>query len=406
MSKFAVKEIQFLNRDLCAGFDKELVYIWYVANSRLLPSAPYQTVLKKYPLTNQSRDEICNKLIDAYKSELNVSSKCKYLAFVNEFLESYPQYEERLKEIHIIPVYSVETTPLSNFADDLPDNVCVWEMNHIAPALTGMFFENMLNHIIKGNSFDVKTDNFRVMQKRMDSECNNLSESLYGKQFNMSVSAILSLLNRHFLDKNKMQYGFFRAVIKNKKFCIDFNKETQKLNETHFQNKFVYILWISFLHFLKNDCKSGVVSETLQLLDYIKSNIEELTQYYYELERCTFVRKLLNRYDILDIEHGKSFNNAEIRGEVDFITPNSVIDIKCYKTDEKELWAGQLYLYMCLAQGKPNVNFKNYNLTEGYIINLFNNEVHAYKFEERVKRYADMFPGFGEEEDEIDIDKI
>lgn len=400
MSKFSVKEIQFLNRDLCAGFEKELVYIWYVAHSRLVPSAPYQTVLKKYPLTNQSKSEICNKLIESYTLDLNVSSKCKYLAFVNEFLETYPQYEDKLEQIHILPVYSVETAPISNIHDELPNNVCVWELNHIAPALTGMFYENMLNYIIKESVSD--KNKYKVLCKRMNTECNNISEVLYGNQFNISSAAIISLLNRHFLDKIKMQYGFFRAVIKNKRICVEFNSETQKLTEEHFQNRYAYILWISFLHFLKSECKSSIVSDVLQALDYIRNNTEVINEYYFGLSKSTFVRKLINRFDVLDIEHGKSFNSSKIRGEVDFITPNSVIDIKCYKTDEKELWAGQLFLYMSLAQDNLNVNGKSYNLTEGAIVNLFNNEVHTYKFENRVQKYSDLIPNFDEEEEVIE----
>ena len=402
-NKFAVKEIQFLSRDVCAGFEKELVYIWYVAHSHLVPSAPYQTVLKKYPLTNQSKTEICNKLIDTYMQELNVSSKCKYLAFVNEFLESYPQYEDKLEQIHILPIYSVETTPISNVHDELPNNVCIWELNHIAPALTGMFYENMLNYIIRETARENKNKSvYKELCKRMNSECNDVSELLYGNQHNINTNAIMSLLNRHFLDKNKMQYGCFRAIVKNKKICIEAYDETEKLKEEHFRNRYVYILWISFLHFLKIECKSSIVVDVLRSLDYVQENMEIINEYYNGLSKSTLVRKLINRFDVLDIEHGKSFRSPKIRGEVDFITPNSVIDIKCYKTDEKELWAGQLFLYMSLAQGTKNINDNEYNLTEGVIVNLFNNEMYTYKFENRVQKYSDLIPDFSEEEEVID----
>jgi hypothetical protein len=105
--------------------------------------------------------------------------------------------------------------------------------------------------------------------------------------------------------------------------------------------------------------------------------------------QSTLVRKLVQKYNTLDIEHGTRFCTAKIRGEVDFITPNSVIDIKCYKSDEIELWAGQLFLYMQLAQGTVGINDTERNIVDGCIINLFNNEMHTYKFDKRASKWTD-----------------
>lgn len=387
MSKFSVKDIQFMSRDLCNGFQKELAYLWFVAKSRMLPGAPYQTVFRKYPLTNQSTREIINELIDSYKQELNVSSKCKYIVFVREFLETYYNYEEDLKELFVLPGYTVESTPISNIHDELPDNVCIWELNHIAPALTGMFYENMLNYILVHE--DINGNSRKQLQKQMDKECRDLSTLLYGNQHNVSTNSIMSLLQRHFLDENIGKYSLMSPEVFDKQICLRDNDSHEKLSEQHFRNRYYYILWISFLHFLKVECKTSVIADVLKAAEYVSANMDVLNRYYRGLSKSTLVRTLMQKHNRLDIEHGTSFSSATIRGEVDFITPNSVIDIKCYKTDEIELWAGQLFLYMQLAQGTEGVNGTERNLTGGAIVNLFSNEIHTYKFDKRVMMWSE-----------------
>jgi uncharacterized protein YihD (DUF1040 family) len=397
MSKFSVKDIQFMNKDLCAGYPKELAYLWFVANARHYPNAPYQTIFRHYPLTNQSKDEIIRTLIDSYQQELNVSTKCKYIVFVHEFLDTYYSYESDLEPLNVLPKYSVETAPISNIHDELPDNVCVWELNHIAPALTGMFYENMLNYIIADSS---KPNAKKQLFKRMNSECNNLESILYGDQHNISTSSILSLLYRHFMNNDSMKYKLLRPIVKNKTIFIEYHDELSKLEHDHFRNRYYYILWISFLHFLKRTCQTGIIVDVLNAIDYINSNMQILNEYYLSLSRSTLVRKLMTRYNTLDIEHGTSFITPRIRGEVDFITPNSVIDIKCYKTDEIELWAGQLFLYMQLAQGTTGINDTERNIIDSSIVNLFTNEMHTYKFDKRVSKWTDDVETMANENDE------
>ena len=57
---------------------------------------------------------------------------------------------------------------------------------------------------------------------------------------------------------------------------------------------------------------------------------------------------------------------------------------KCYRNDEKDIWAAQLYQYMLLSNDSVYVDDagkeQKRNILGGMIINLFSNEVHSYKF--------------------------
>ena len=404
MSKFSVKDIQFMNRDLCNGYPKEQAYLWFVGNADRCPGAPYQLIFKRYPLMDQDRDDIIKCVYDAYRSAVTVSGRCKYLVFIKEFCEMYSGYEchPLISKMNCLPDYTVETSPISNRYDMDINCITIWEMNHISPPLTGLFYENMLNYIImdiaydrvvnKQNIFKAPSEHrqdqevFNRLRYNISCEGSRLCTSLYGSKLNVGIDSIISLLTRNFL---KIP-GKFSVIYED--HCLWLNileapnisPYSGYIKECHFKNKYYFLLWLSFLHTLKNQCDPAVVEDVLKLRDYIDVNITEIDRYYNELKHSTIVKRLVGRYDLTSICHGVTFKTANVRGEVDFITPNEIVDIKCYRNDEKDIWAAQLYQYILLSRDSVYVDDagkeQKRNILGGMIINMFSNEVHSYKF--------------------------
>ena len=349
MKSFSVSEIQYLNRDYCQLFSKPLVYLHYMDHAAKYPNAAYQYVLKKEPFSDETTNESIIDEFCAYEQQtINVSSKCRLMTFIKSFQIEYPGI---LDGIDGYPDYSLEIVDLSNGKDALPDVTFVWELNRIAPTFCGMVFENIISQCLG------------VEDRPWD-----LSNCIYDAGSNVSSDMICGLIERNFISKKFIHRD--QHITMNRRNSVLMLGNNERLSAEHFISNIHYLVFLSLLHFMKRDLKGKDVEDALNVLDYLKSNAELLDQYICDMEGSTIVKTISKQ---TNIEHGSTKRTKELSGEVDFITDQSIIDIKCYKEEEPDNWFGQLWLYEKLF-GKHN------NL---WIINVYNNKV--YKFTPKQK---------------------
>lgn len=345
MREFNVKDIQFINRDYCQLFSKPLVYLHYISHASKYPKAAYQHVLKKEPFDNETTNEsIINEFLQYEESVVNVSQKCKLLTFIKDFQLEYPGI---LNGLVVYPDYDVEIVNLSNGNDEMPDLGIVWEINRIAPAFCGMLFENIIAYC--SNTSDNVWD---------------LSEMMIENKSNVSNETIEGLIERNFINKRLIHRNCHVKI--NSKNVITLDDE--KLSEEHFISLTHYLVFRSLLHFMKHDLKGNDVEVALNVLDYLKNNIELFDTYIEEMRNSTFVKNM-NKWTKL--QHGIIKRDSKLSGEVDFISDQAIVDIKCYKEEELDNWFGQLWLYGKLFGKRQNL----------WIVNVYNNKI--YKFSQK-----------------------
>ena len=342
MKSFNVSEIQYLNRDYCQLFSKPLVYLHYMDHAAKYPNAAYQYVLKKEPFNDETTNEsIIDEFCQYEQQMINVSQKCRLMTFIKSFQIEYPGI---LDGIDVYPDYSLEVVDLSNGSDSMPDVTFVWEVNRIAPAFCGMLFENIISQCLGVG--DIVWD---------------LSGSVCDANSNVSSEMICGLIERNFISKRLIHRD--QHVSMTKKGILMFGDE--RLSNLHFISNAHYLVFLSLLHFMKRDLKGKDVEDALNVLDYLKSNVELLDQYICDMETSTLVKTISKQ---TNIQHGSIMRTKELSGEVDFITDQSIVDIKCYKEEEPDNWFGQLWLYEKLFGKRSNL----------WIVNVYNNKV--YKF--------------------------
>lgn len=393
--KISVEEIKYISRDLCPGIQKELTYLWYLSHYQYCPCPSMGVVLKKYPLVDEEnpRDSSMKAFNKLFESCLNVSAKCKLISFIKYFLIEYPQYHE-LEKFSVMPDFDHNIESISSTNDPLPDPLVVWELNHIAPALTGMIFENIIAYTWE--CIDPKS-------------CHTLQDLLLNcNEHTVSKETICNLLVRHFIKPEALKYGYSNIIVKTNKIFIANDEEFIKLKEEHFITKYHYIIWLSFMHFLKYDYKGSAVEEVFQVLDYCNKNLRLLEQWASKFKNSTFSRKLLSKFDTKEMKHGYVCHLANLRGELDILTPNNVIDIKSYKNDDVDSWAAQLFLYTMLLKYSTNKDSKDKILRSKYIldnqlhyiINVYSNEVHTFKYKDINEELIQSLFGMVQDDDE------
>ena len=342
MKGFNVKEIQYLNRDYCQLFSKPLVYLHYIDHSSKYPNAAYQHVLKKEPFDDETTNEsIVDEFCQYEESVINVSQKCRLLTFIKDFQLEYPGI---LNGLDVYPDYNVEIVDLSNGKDEMPDLGIVWEINRIAPAFCGMLFENIIAYCLNTN------DNVW-----------DLSETLVENKSNVSNKMIEGLIERNFINKRLIHRDSHVKINSKDVIMID----AEKLSEEHFISLAHYLVFRSLLHFMKRDLTGQDVENALNVLDYLKNNVELFDDYMEEMRNSTLVK---NMKKWTKLQHGIIKRESKLSGEVDFISDQAIVDVKCYKEEELDDWFGQLWLYEKLF-GKRN------NL---WIVNAYNNKIYKY----------------------------
>lgn len=342
MNTFNVKEIQYLNRDYCVQFSKPFVYLHYMDHASKYPSAAYQQVLKKEPFTDESTEEsIVSEFKDYVNECVNVSSRCRLMTFVKDFQLEYPNI---IDDIEVYPNYNVEIVDLSNNNDSQPDLGVVWEINRIAPAFCGMLFENIIGEVMNVND------------KIWD-----LSPVMCEQNSNVSTKTIEGILERNFISKKWLRGGD-KVKVNSKKWVL---VGDEKLDRMHFITDWHYLVFLSLQHFMKRDLKGSDVENALNVLDYVKNNMEYMDEYLEQMSQSTFVKNFSK--DTM-IKHGEIMRTSELSGECDFISDQSIVDIKCYKDECIDDWFGQLWLYEKLFGKRKNL----------WIVNVYSNKI--YKF--------------------------
>ena len=339
---FNVKEIQYLNRDYCQLFSKPLVYLHYVDHAGKYPNAAYQHVLKKEPFNDETTNEsIITEFKDFVGGVVNVSQKCRLMTFVKDFKLEYPDI---IDDVEVYPNYRVECVDLSNGSDLMPELGVVWEINRIAPALCGMLFENII------------ADCVGAKEKVYD-----LSSSLVDAKSNVEAKTIEGLVERNFIDRGLLHRNK-RVKMTSKKILM---VGDEKLKQEHFISKWHYLVFLSLRHFMKRELKGSDVENVLNVLDYIKTNMEDMESYYYDMLDSSLVKALQQQ---TGLSHGEAKRDKDLHGEVDFITDESIVDIKCYKEEECDNWFGQLWLYEKLFGKRKNL----------WIVNVYNNKIYRF----------------------------
>ena len=342
MKGFSVSEINYLNRDYCQLFSKPLVYLHYMDHASKYPNAAYQYVLKKEPFDDETTNEsIIDEFTDYVRKTVNVSQRCRLLTFIKSF---QIEYSGIIDDIEVYPDYTLETVNLSNESDSMPDLGFVWEINRIAPAFCGMLFENIISYSLG-----------------IEDNCSDLSGCVCDNNSNITTNTLIGIIERNFINRKLLRKGYKLTLTKRKILMMD----DEKLNEEHFSSHIHYLVYLSLLHFMKRDLTGKDIENALNVLDYLKTNMELFDEYESDMENSTFIKHVSKQ---TNIKHGEIKRTKELTGEVDFITDQSIIDIKCYKDDEPDNWFGQLWLYEKLFGSHANL----------WIVNVYNNKV--YKF--------------------------
>ena len=343
---FNVSEISFISRDYAQMFSKPLVYLHYIKNANKYPNATYQYVLKREPFTEKDTNEsIIEEFKNYEKSVINVSSKCKLLCFIKDFQIEYPSI---IDSINVFPNYNVEIVDLSNRNDSIPDLGIVWEINRIAPAMCGMLFENIIAECLK-----------------LKNKVYDISNVLCDHTSNIENKTIERLIERNFIKRDLVRCNNGVKINEKKIIMI----EDEKLKKEHFVSRLHYLVFCSLCHFMKRDLNGLDVENALNILDYLKLHVEEVDEYICDMSNSTLI-KSMNKDT--GLKHGEIMRNDELSGEVDFISDQSIIDIKCYKDDRcLDYWFSQLWLYEQLFGPHKNL----------WIVNVYSNKVYKFSYE-------------------------
>lgn len=341
---FKSSEINFLSKDYCQQFSKPLVYLHYVANSEKFKGASKEYVLRQVPFTDKTTDEsIINEFKEYEKSQINVSQKAKLLPFIKSVQNEY----NVINDIETFPNYSVVIEDLSNSSDTTPDLGLVWEINRISPPLTGMLFENIIAECLK------------IKEKIYD-----ISTVICDSTSNIENKTIEGILERNFIKRELIRRGN-GVRINNKHFIY---VGDQKLKKDHFISRIHYFVFLSLLHFFKRNVKGEDVEAALNILDYLKMNQEVFDDYIFDMENSTLIKNLSKD---TNIKHGEVMRISDLSGECDFISDQSIIDIKVYREPCPDMWFSQLYLYQKLFGDHKNL----------IIINLYENKVYKFNYD-------------------------
>ena len=337
-------ERQYIKNEQRHNVSKDHAMLHILSYGNKYPNATKEYILLKHPITSDTTHEsIIEEYTNYIKSFTSVSELSKRLIDAKEFDADHPN---ELIDVKIYPDFTFTVSDLSNNNDTLPDPSIVWEINRISPTFCGVFFENMVTRCLK-----IKYD------------CSDLSKLLTSSSPSSVISndTIINVLERSFISTRRLIHE--KLNIHNNKIYIGH----QALNKKDFISIWHYIIFVSLMHFIKREFTGQTLEDALNILEYVNKNISYVDDYYYKLKHSTFIRTLRNEYNIA---HNPSFKTKELHGELDFLTDDTILDIKVYKRETVDEWFAQLWLYEQLAGKRKHLR----------ILNLYTNRIHSFTY--------------------------
>ena len=360
MHKLNVDDIRYMPNIVISTYgSKEHAYLYCITKRDKYPDIPIHHIIKYEPVPNMTPDEIVNYFISYVTNTKKVTKECELLKFVDDFNNKYENnsigvikinYDDIIKPIK----FTFKEIHFNKFTS-LPDRNIVWEFHRISPQLAGMLFENMLADIL-----------------HLDSRCYDLSNCFKSENTKNNITELTNLLNTRFLEQNCnaiVQGGFMINVIR----TANGTQEESKLDECHFKSKWHYLIFLALKHFMLKELTGEDVENCISMIELIEtSKFNTLISNYYDaLSKSKLVHTLNNaKY----IKHDVKYKYGTLTGIVDFITDDTIIDIKVHRENDHNSWANQLWLYNYLYNKCENDN-KQFKLK---IINLYSNEIFEY----------------------------
>lgn len=346
--KYLSKDYVMSFREICDGTsnnddDKLLIYMLSKAHRNEYSEYSDYMLLRtlKENNTKLSKDEIITQYSTYVNSKVNVSEKCKEMRDVVELKKTFIT----LNPSYIPPKYDMKCDKIHNYVSDTPPNkVIVWELNNISPELSGMFIENMIAYVLE-----------------IYDNCSDISEYInYGLTFD-NIKSI-------FKDGLIHNYYISGLECKNNIIIID----NKALNHEHFLSPLHYILFISLLHFARNTRSFGTYYiNMLNMLRYIDEKVDELYKYMKQLSNLHLFKELKRK----NFKHSfKPKSIQYLKGEIDFVSDDCIIDVKVYKQPAHDEWFYQLYLYNTLMNDGKNRTLQ--------ILDMFDNELVTYSIKD------------------------
>lgn len=340
--RFSDKE--YISNKLCGGKSKDYVMLHVLSHENDHPGATKEYILHMYPITADTTEEsMTSQYIESVKKVTSVSELSKKLINAKAFDSLHPG---ELDSIDLYPNFTFTTKPLSDNVETLPDPSIVWEINRISPTFCGIFFENMVSRSLK-----IKDD------------CSDLSKCLtsFPKSTKITNETIINILERNFISKCRPSRDKLR--IENYNIYIG----VHPLKKDDFVSSWHFMIFISMLHFMKKELNGETLEDALNILDYVMKNVRYIEDYYYSLKNSDFIRSLRNEMNIV---HGQTYKTKELHAVLDFLTDESIVDIKVYKKEAKDEWFAQLWLYEKLTGRRKRLQ----------IVNLYTNTVYDFKY--------------------------
>lgn len=337
-------EKEYINNKSCCNKKKDYVMLHVLSYEDNHPGASKECILHMHPITEDTTEEsMVSQYIESVKMVTSVSVLSKKLVNAKAFDSLHPG---ELNGIELYPSFTVTTSPLSNNDETLPDPSIVWEINRISPTFCGIFFESMVSRSLK-----------------LKGDCSDLSKCLtsFSRSTKITNETIINILERNFISERRL----FRDKLRIVNFKIYMGVHPLKRDD--FVSSWHFMIFTSMLHFMKKELDGETLEDALNILDYVMMNMRYIEDYYYRLKNSDFIRSLRNETNIV---HGQSYKTKELHAVLDFLTDESIVDIKVYKKEMKDEWFAQLWLYEKLTGRRKHLR----------IVNLYTNTVYDFKY--------------------------
>lgn len=333
---------EYLNEIIKSYLSNDMMYV----KNNIFDNTTYKNKFEAIPLLLSNKrlshellleipkDKAVDDYIETYNRTTHPSTLAKF-EIINDYLESHTDIN--IKRKINFDKYNVTTSSLdSAMTQSHPSEVTPFKMNIVDPIICGYFFEYMLGLAINSNM-------------------------------------ILNSINLIQLLENQT----YMTDICN--LCVELCKDSEKdseiiINVDDFKSKYHYLL---FKIFVDNRHKSenyhDLIYNILRVNELLSKPyyITELDKYIDELSKTIFVQQLKQA----NIKHSVKLeyisDEFDLTGESDFIGDNIIVDCKCYKNEEIDLWKYQLCYYKFMCKNSEDISAL-------YIVNLYNNKVYKY----------------------------
>lgn len=338
---YKIDDVQYVS--VIPPFDrsnKELSVLW----AMMQPSTmPLMFTLRAHPC-NTSPNNITKLFVNAFNDITSASKRARVIAFMKQFFVQYPKYrdDEYLSQIPLMCDYEMELCDITNASHKMPDKTMVWDLNHLSPQLCGMFFETIVTYVVIGPR--------AILEEANDMDILESPTSTY------AIDDIYEMLK-----------NVFSLKLPIKDIYIN---QSEELNINVF-------IWLSMKHFLKKSFDDGdIYIAAKEFIKYFSVDYNKRTfdEYIKRLSAMNLMNSIRKNHPQHGIRYEYTNGNHHYSGIVDFITDNSIIDIKVYKDEHLDEWFAQLHEYNNLI----SVNDIPRKVTT-HIINLYNNKRYTFR---------------------------